>query len=118
MIGSPVSRLPLADAPLVAAGLRAVAWVSSDGEVEALDHRAAAARLAGRPERRTPPVLCHRPAIARRLGVDRFPALDLLELYAFVRPARFCLPTPRGLAAALGLPRPGDLVAARGAAGR
>ena len=28
-------------------------------------------------------------------------AFDVLELYAFVRPARFCVPTPRGLAKAL-----------------
>jgi ATP-dependent DNA helicase DinG len=68
-------------------------------------------RLAGGAHGRVAPVLCHRPAIARRLGLDRFPALDLLELYAFVRPARFCLPTPRGLAAVLDLPRPGDLAA-------
>src|SRR5207245_4356707 len=34
------------------------------------------------------------------------PALDLLELFAFVRPARFCVPTARGLAAALGLDLP------------
>jgi ATP-dependent DNA helicase DinG len=52
-------------------------------------------------------MLCHGRAMARRLGVAPFPALDLLELHAFVRPARFCLPTPRGLAAALGLPVPG-----------
>jgi ATP-dependent DNA helicase DinG len=44
------------------------------------------------------------PALALRLECDRFPALDLLELWAFVRPARFCLPTPRGLAVALELP--------------
>ena len=33
----------------------------------------------------------------------------MLELFAFVRPARFCLPTPRGLAASLGLARPARL---------
>ncbi len=48
------------------------------------------------------PLLCHAPAIARRLGVERFPAFDLLELYAFARPASFCLPTIAGIAAALG----------------
>ncbi|MFQ5954526.1 MAG: ATP-dependent DNA helicase, partial [Kiloniellales bacterium] len=52
----------------------------------------------------------HAPAVARRLGIDRFAALDLLELYAFVRPAGFCLPTPRGLAAALDLEPPQTLV--------
>jgi ATP-dependent DNA helicase DinG len=51
----------------------------------------------------------HGRALARRLGVQPFPALDLLELFAFVRPARFVLPTARGLAAALGLRRPATL---------
>jgi ATP-dependent DNA helicase DinG len=54
-------------------------------------------------------MLCHAPATARRLGVERFPAFDLLELFAFVRPAQFCLPTPRGLAQVLDLPLPADL---------
>jgi ATP-dependent DNA helicase DinG len=34
---------------------------------------------------------------------------DVLELFAFVRPARFCLPTPKGLAHALGLSVPETL---------
>src|SRR3546814_11754636 len=35
-----------------------------------------------------------------------FRSLDLLELYAFVHPARFCVPTPKGLADTLGLDAP------------
>ena len=61
---------------------------------------------AGLSARATPPLLVHAPANARRLRADRFPAFDLLELYAFVRPASFCLPTAKGLAQALGLPVP------------
>ena len=53
---------------------------------------------AARRARATPPFLCHARAVARRLDIPVFPALDLLELFAFVRPAQFCLPTPRGLA--------------------
>jgi ATP-dependent DNA helicase DinG len=53
-------------------------------------------------------MLCHLPATAKRLGIDPFPALDLLELFGFVHPGRFCVPTPRGLAAVLGLGEPGD----------
>jgi len=45
----------------------------------------------------------HAPATAARLGLDSLAARDLLELYAFVRPATFCLPTVRGLAEALEL---------------
>ena len=32
--------------------------------------------------------------------------MDVLELYAFVRPARFCAPSPTGLALSLGLAEP------------
>ncbi len=48
-------------------------------------------------------IVCHMPAAARRLGISNFEALDILELFAFVRPAIFCLPTPRGIARALGI---------------
>ncbi|NJO67838.1 MAG: ATP-dependent DNA helicase, partial [Rhodospirillales bacterium] len=52
------------------------------------------------------PLVCHARAAAARLDRPIFPAYDLLELFAFVRPARFCVPTPRGLAEALLLPLP------------
>ncbi len=61
---------------------------------------------AARRARDTPPLICHARASARRMRVLPFPAFDLLELFAFVRTAQFCLPTPRGLAAALGLTPP------------
>jgi ATP-dependent DNA helicase DinG len=91
----------LPDAPSLALGLTQAAWLSSDGEIETLDLAEAAKRA-----RREAPMLCHGRATARRLGIAPFPALDLLELFVFVRPARFCLPTPRGLAGALGLTMP------------
>ena len=47
------------------------------------------------------PLVCHMPALARRGGLQRFRALDVLELFAFVRPARTVTPTPRSLTAAL-----------------
>ncbi len=91
--------------PTLVAGLTGAAWLAPGGESEALDLRAAGARA-----RRGPaPLLCHLPATARRLGIGTFPCWDILELYAFVRPARFCLPTPRGLAAALDLESPESL---------
>src|SRR5215469_14051617 len=88
-------------APVLVAGFREVLWLDPDGEIEALDAAEACARI----EHDTP-MLCHGPATARRLEMAAFPALDLLELFAFVFPARFCVPTPRGLAEALGLPTP------------
>src|SRR5579872_178670 len=91
-------------APALAVGYARAAWLTPEGEIERLDPVEA-----GRRARKTPPILCHGRAIARRLGVDAFAALDLLELYAFVRPARSLVPTARGLAIALSLPAPHSL---------
>jgi ATP-dependent DNA helicase DinG len=95
------SRILVPRAPVVVAGFREVLWLSQDGEIEALAPAEARCRI----EHETP-MLCHARATARRLDAPAFPALDLLELFAFVRPARFCVPTPRGLAEALGLNLP------------
>ena len=96
---NPASAVALPAAPALVAGVKQAAWLSPDGELALLPFAEAARRA-----RAQPPFLCHARATARRMGVLPFPALDLLELYAFVRPARFCLPTPRGLAEALELP--------------
>ena len=57
-----------------------------------------------------PVLVAHAAMTARRLGVP-IPGrsgrvFDALELYAFVRPARFCAPSAAGLAQALGLAEP------------
>src|SRR5580693_7964842 len=96
-------RVLVPHAPVLVAGFREVLWLDPDGEIEAL----APADARSRVERETP-MLCHGPATARRLDMPGFPALDLLELFAFVHPARFCVPTARGLAEVLGLPPPGS----------
>ena len=93
------ARLPAA--PALVAGVGAAAWLSPDGEIALLPLSEAARRA-----RAEPPIVCHARATARRLGVMAFPALDVLELYAFVRPAQFCVPTPQGLARATGLTPP------------
>src|ERR1700741_3147261 len=54
----------------------------------------------------TPLLLLNAPLVATRLGYPDLSGLDLLELYAFIHPARFVVPTPKGLAHALGLPDP------------
>ncbi len=54
----------------------------------------------------TPVLLLNAPLVANRLGYPDLSGLDLLELFAFVHPARFCVPTPRGLAEALELEEP------------
>ena len=56
----------------------------------------------------TPVLLLNAPLVASRLGYPDLSGLDLLELFAFVHPARFMVPTPKGLAHALGLDEPGS----------
>ncbi len=50
-----------------------------------------------------PHLLVAAPVLARRAGLDRLHAFDLLELFAFVHPARSVVPTITALARALGL---------------
>jgi len=54
----------------------------------------------------TPVLLLNAPVTATRLGYGELSGLDLLELFAFVHPARFMVPTPAGLARALALDVP------------
>lgn len=96
--------LQLPAAPMLAVGLTRAVWLDQDGELTEVSLQEAAVRA-----RQEPPILCHAKAVIRRLGCDPFPAFDLLELFAFVRPARFCTPTPRGLAKELGLLAPESL---------
>jgi ATP-dependent DNA helicase DinG len=91
-----------ADRPVLVVGLKDAVWRYADGTLRRLPH-GEAMRLA----RTETPLVCHLPAVCRRLKSERFAAFDVLELYAFVRPASFCLPTPTGVAQALGLLPPG-----------
>ncbi len=91
--------------PALAAGTGRAALLTPDGELLTLPAAEAAAAL----RRLPPPLLVHAPATFRRLGLRPSPALDLLELFAFVRPARPAAPTPRGLALALDIPPPRTL---------
>jgi ATP-dependent DNA helicase DinG len=54
----------------------------------------------------TPMIMLNAPLVASRLGYPDLSGLDLLELFAFVYPARFAVPTPHGLATVLGLEAP------------
>ncbi|MFM7688562.1 MAG: hypothetical protein ACKPAC_03770 [Alphaproteobacteria bacterium] len=97
-------RLLLPDVPALVAGQGRAVVLDTDGSIETLPARIAAARLT-----EAAPLLVHAPATARRLGVPGIaPTHDLLELFAFALPAASCAPTPRGLALALGLPAPRD----------
>ena len=62
----------------------------------------------------TPHVLLNAPLLGQRLGYPEISGLDLLELFAFIHPAMFAVPTPTGLCRALGLEPPAsDVEAAR-----
>jgi ATP-dependent DNA helicase DinG len=104
-------RVLVPRAPALVAGFREILWLSPEGEIEALSPSEARARLDPGSGGETA-MVCHARAVARRLDMAGFAALDLLELFAFVRPAQFCVPTPRGIAAALGLAPPGTMAEA------
>ncbi len=76
-----------------------------------LEAGAAQAREVGRDEavRRlaeTPHILLNAPLIGQRLGYGEVSGLDVLELFAFVHPARFAVPTVAGMARAVGVDAP------------
>jgi len=82
--------------PALVVGVRSATILSPDGEFEKVSHEEAADRVS-----KTPHLVLNRVQTAKRLGLPQIRAFDLLELYAFVRPARYCLPTIVGLAKAL-----------------
>ena len=105
MTGFPVAGAPkilLPHAPCVVARVGRAQILTEDGELLDLDARSAGTRLRAGP----PPILVHAPSTLRRLGMRVMPALDLLELFAFVMPASVAAPTPLGLSLALDLPPP------------
>ncbi len=74
-------------------------WIASpDGEVRAVSKGEAVARAA-----ETPMIILNAPMVAQRLGYPELSGLDLLELFAFIHPAQFMVPTPKGLAETLDL---------------
>ncbi|RXD03206.1 ATP-dependent DNA helicase [Sphingomonas sp. UV9] len=56
----------------------------------------------------TPVIMLNAPLVGQRLGYPDLSGLDLLELYAFLRPAQFAVPTPKGIARVTGLEMPSE----------
>jgi len=75
--------------------------ISPDGEIATHPLQRAAAMV-----QKSDVIVCHAKWTQSRLGFECEKPYDVMALFAFVRPARFCLPTPTGLASALGLPKP------------
>ena len=96
----PLNTLPL---PALHATHGGIWLTSAAGETRALGRGEAVAQVSS-----TPTILLNAPLVAARLGLSELSGLDLLELFAFAHPARFAVPTPAGLARALGLEPPED----------
>jgi ATP-dependent DNA helicase DinG len=74
-------------------------WIAAaNGEVRAVSKAEALAHATGEPM-----IMLNAPMMAQRLGYAELSGLDVLELFAFVHPARFVVPTAKGLAETLGL---------------
>ncbi|MET0137622.1 MAG: ATP-dependent DNA helicase, partial [Sphingobium sp.] len=77
------------------------AWMWENGAARAVDRQEARSRALA-----SPLMLVNTPLVGGRLGYGELSGLDLLELFAFVYPARFVVPSPAGLAEATRLPHP------------
>src|SRR5437763_15247899 len=76
---------------------------SGDGEVREASRGEAIGRAA-----ETPHIILNAPLVGQRLGYPELSGLDLLELFAFIHPAQFAVPTAAGLSRALGMEPPGS----------
>jgi len=93
-----VRPLPLPALHATHAGI----WLANgDGEMREASRGEAIARAA-----ETPHIILNAPLVGQRLGYPELSGLDLLELFAFVHPARFAVPTAAGLSRTLALEPP------------
>ena len=77
-------------------------WLTTrDGEVREATRGEAIARAA-----ETQHIILNAPLVGQRLGYPELSGLDLLELFAFIHPARFAVPTVAGLSRATGFEPP------------
>ena len=83
--------------------------LTTDGEIQPLELDAVLERLEHEPH-----VLCHKPSVYKYFDKIHLhsQSADVLELFAFVFPARFCAPSSGGLAQALEMSPPQDAIAA------
>src|ERR1051325_5821413 len=100
--------MPIPAIPALHATHAGIWLAGGDGEVREASRGEAVARAA-----ETPHIILNAPLVGQRLGYPDLSGLDLLELFAFIHPARFAVPTAAGLSRALGLDPPeGDADAA------
>src|SRR5215470_12411469 len=93
-----MDRLPIPALHATHAGI----WLATgDGDVREASRGEAIARAA-----ETPHIILNAPLLGQRLGYPDLSGLDLLELFAFVHPSRFAVPTAAGLSRAIGFEAP------------
>ena len=56
----------------------------------------------------TPHILLNAPLVGQRLGYPELSGLDLLELFAFIHPAKFAVPTVAGLSRSVDVEPPAN----------
>lgn len=91
-------KIALPDLPVLSVNAKEAALLNTDGEIRVMSHDQAKMQIHNKPV-----IVCHAPYTRHRLGARDLFGLDVLELFAFVHPAAFCVPTPVGLAKALGI---------------
>jgi len=94
-------RLLIPRAPVLVMDGHRLLCLTQDGELKNL--QPPEARLLVQQQM---PIVCNAPQLAAWLDMKRFHAYDVLELFAFIHPGKFSVPTPRGLARALNLLEP------------
>ena len=83
-------------------------WLAGgNGQVREASRGEAIARAA-----ETPHIILNAPLVGHRLGYPELSGLDLLELFAFISPARFAVPTAAGVSRALRIEPPASEAAA------
>ncbi|NCO04372.1 MAG: ATP-dependent DNA helicase [Alphaproteobacteria bacterium] len=95
------AQLLLPNVPSLWVDARQAYLMTVDGELQTLSKDRAAQMV-----HKKPILACHMPYTCARLGAEDLIGFDILELFAFVHPAKFTVPTPTGLCKSLGLPTP------------
>src|SRR4029453_11959021 len=95
-----MSPLPLPPRHAPHAGI----WIAGRGE----DAREASRGEAIARAAETPHIILNAPLVGQRLGYPELSGLDLLELFAFIHPARFAVPTVAGMCRAVGIAPPAE----------
>src|ERR687897_1188586 len=102
-----MSPLPLPALHATHAGI----WIAGRGE----DAREASRGEAIARAAETPHIILNAPLVGQRLGYPDLSGLDLLELFAFIHPARFAVPTVAGMCRSVGIALPESEADAAGA---